>query len=143
MKEQKVIVTGSRYFSDRAFVYRTLDKYLDFLFEMGKNQIVLNGGNKGVDELSRQYAKDNHIDCQTFYANWNEYGNKAGYIKDDEMVNNGSILIAFYDGSRETKNIIEVATKKGLEVHIVPIPKIEKNNRYKYYKNNNNKQRKE
>lgn len=134
MKEQKIIIAGNKYFTDKAFVYRTLDKYLDFLFEPGKNPMILNGGSGGVDYLARQYANENSVGCKTLYANWNEYGNKAGFIRNNEMATEGEILIAFHNGDKYTSSMIVTAIKKGLEVHVVTIPKTNTRKKYKTQK---------
>lgn len=132
MNELKIVVAGSRFFNDKAFVYKTLDKYIDFLFEPGKKLVIVDGGAKGVDTLAHQYAVDNGFETKTVLANWDENGKSAGAIRNAQMADESNILIAFYSGteSRGTKNMIETACRKGLEVHIIPIT-VEKRDDFK------------
>lgn len=61
-----------------------------------------------------------------FPADWDRYGKRGGYIRNEEMAkysvkdNNYGMLIAFWDGeSRGTKHMINLANKHGVEVHVV------------------------
>lgn len=61
-----------------------------------------------------------------FQADWDRYGKSAGYRRNAEMAKfaseegNKGVLIAFWDGeSRGTKNMIDLAKRYGLKVHVV------------------------
>ena len=55
-----------------------------------------------------------------FPANWKAHGRAAGPIRNAQMASVSHALIAFWDGkSRETKNMIDTATKRGLQVAVV------------------------
>ncbi|MEA1980842.1 MAG: hypothetical protein U9N54_07710, partial [candidate division Zixibacteria bacterium] len=74
---------------------------------------------KGVDKLGEEYAEQNYIPLLKFPANWNKYGKRAGYVRNEEMANNADALIAIWDGkSKGTNHMINIAKKKGLLVAI-------------------------
>lgn len=115
------IVAGSRDFYDYDVLNRVLEQYLR---EENVDDIeIVSGTAKGADTLGERFAKEHGIKCSRFPADWNKYGRSAGPIRNTEMAayaskQNGS-LFAFWDGeSRGTKNMIDLARKYNLDVHI-------------------------
>ena len=109
----KVIIAGGRDITDYSLV-------LSALAESGfiPTEIV-SGMAPGVDTLAVQYAQENNLPLQQFWAEWNFYGKSAGPIRNRKMAEYGDALIAIWDGeSRGTKNMIEEATKRGLKVYV-------------------------
>lgn len=81
---------------------------------------VLSGCAKGPDQLALVWAGENDIPVEFYPANWDLHGNSAGAIRNREMVAKAEALIAIWDGtSHGTKDVIGVARKAGLAVHIV------------------------
>lgn len=117
MNKTKIIVAGSRNFNDKEFVYSKLDYYLqDYI-----NVEIVEGGARGVDSLARQYAIDHKIVYHEFPAHWDAYGKAAGGIRNNKMAEFGDVLIAFYNGSKGTANMINAARRKNLKIVIVSI----------------------
>lgn len=113
-----VIIAGTRTFSN----YDLLQERCDFYFSRRAPTAIICGEARGADTLGRKYAEEHGIAVESFPANWEKYGKSAGYIRNQEMVNNADALIAFWDGkSRGTKNMIEIAEKKGIPIRIVKI----------------------
>ncbi len=111
MKKNKVIIAGSRNITNYKKVKRFIKKV-----EFNIDKIV-SGMAKGVDKLGEKYAKENDIPIKQFPANWEEYGRTAGPIRNREMAEYATHLIAFWDGkSKGTKNMIDLAIKKGLYI---------------------------
>ncbi len=86
---------------------------------------VVCGGARGADDLGRKWtANGNRIPLKLFPANWIKYGKGAGFIRNKQMADYGEALIALWDGkSKGTKNMIEIAYKKGLKVFIFRVDK--------------------
>jgi ankyrin repeat protein len=64
----------------------------------------------GADILGKQYAIDRKLNYIEFPADWNKYGKRAGFIRNQEIVDNSDFVIAFWDGvSNGTKHSIELA----------------------------------
>ena len=81
--------------------------------------VVISGTAGGADRLGEKWAELHNVPVHLFPADWNEYGKKAGYIRNEEMADNADTLIAFWDGkSRGTGHMIDIARRKGLTVHV-------------------------
>lgn len=114
---KKIIIAGSRSFND----YKVLCERCDEVFSaQDNNPIVVSGGAKGADLMGEKYASDRGYGIRRFPADWVKHGNSAGPIRNVQMAEYADGLIAFWDGeSAGTKNMIDNAKKKGLEVLIV------------------------
>ena len=113
-----LIVAGGRDFTN----YRLLKEKLDFLLSnTDKEEVtILCGMAKGADLLGKRYADENEIDVWEYLANWEKYGKSAGYLRNSDMADAGTHLVAFHNGiSRGTKHMIDLATKKGLIVRVI------------------------
>ena len=112
-----LIVAGGRDFTN----YKLLKEKLDFLLSnTDKEEVtILCGKAKGADSLGERYANENEIDVWEYPADWSK-GKQAGYLRNAQMADDGTHLVAFWNGgSRGTKHMIDLATKKGLIVRVV------------------------
>lgn len=125
MKEIRIIVAGSRDFDDYSLLKLTLKEYINGLDIVDLNQIVvISGAARGADTLGEHFAYDYQIAVRRFPAKWDELGKRAGWVRNAEMAKYAAekhgVLFAFWDGkSRGTKNMIDLANRYGLEVHVV------------------------
>ena len=112
----RVLVTGSRDWSDREAVWGALKQACD---DFGADAVVIvHGGARGADALAAEYADFFHIRAEAHCARWNEFGKSAGYRRNAEMVALGADLcLAFIrDGSRGATHCAEAARKAGIPV---------------------------
>ena len=122
MRRKRIIIAGSRNFTD----YDKLEKEVLELVHTGfDNPIIISGTARGADQLGERFADNHGLQLVRMPADWEAYGKRAGYIRNARMADYASegdgMLIAFWDGeSSGTKNMIELAEKKGLEVNIIP-----------------------
>lgn len=129
MKELRVIVAGSRDFDDFQMLMSSCAGILsNILTENNDLEDVrfISGTARGTDRLGEQYAQIAGYEISRFPADWDGLGKRAGYVRNAEMaeyaIADGSygVLIVFWDGkSKGTKHMIDLAQRKGLEVHIV------------------------
>lgn len=119
----RVIIAGSRDFYNPGIFNNIMTLYLS---DIPDNKLeIISGGCRGADRMGEQYAKDWNLKCKVFPANWKKYGKSAGPIRNEKMVKyalqaDHGMLIAFPIGeSRGTRNIIEIANRYGLEVHVI------------------------
>ena len=109
----RVIIAGGRNITDYSLVSTALGES-----EFNPTEIV-SGMAPGVDTLAIQYAKENNLPLKEFHADWNTYKRAAGPIRNRQMAEYGDALVAIWDGeSRGTKNMIEEATKRNLQVYV-------------------------
>lgn len=112
----KVIVAGGRDFNNYSFV----EKKLNELLTPVENVTIISGGAKGVDALGERYATEHNLPIERYPADWDTHSKGAGLIRNAQMVEVGDKLIAFWNGeSLGTKNVVETATKKGLDVTVI------------------------
>lgn len=109
----KVIIAGSRGIIDKNIVNQAIK---DSGFKISE---ILCGCAKGVDDLGRQYGKENDIPVVEYPANWTKYGNAAGIMRNIVMSKKCDALIAVWDGkSRGTKHMIECIEKLNLPKYV-------------------------
>ena len=112
----KVIIAGGRTITDYSLVYSALAESQFIPTE------IVSGMAPGVDTLAIQYAQENNLPLKEFHADWKTHGRSAGPRRNREMANYADALIAIWDGeSRGTKNMIEEATKRNLQVYVKKI----------------------
>lgn len=121
-----IIVAGSRDFDDYNMLSSVLDEYLETAGISAEKIKIISGRAKGADCLGERYAVERGIQIIGFPADWKKYGRAAGPVRNKQMAEfaasngNKGVLFAFWNGiSKGTKNMISLAEKYGLEVHII------------------------
>lgn len=120
----KVIIAGSRGFSNYKLLKESCDK---FLREKKKthNIIIVSGHARGADLLGEKYAKDWGYDLEIYPADWKKHGKAAGFRRNEQMAQTADAVIAFWDGeSHGTKHMIDIAEEKGLDKRVVNYGKV-------------------
>lgn len=112
----RTIIAGSRHIGGRAaseFLKRTMDEIPWPITE------VVSGHARGVDMLGEAWAKARGIPVRRFGAQWHELGRRAGFKRNDDMVEYADALVAIWDGrSSGTGHVIETAKRHGLRVEV-------------------------
>ena len=116
----KVIIAGTRDFNDYAFLKKNVDYFLQGINPNNEEIEIVSGNARGADKLGERYAKEHNLPVKLFPANWDKYGKRAGYLRNQEMANYSDVLIAFWDEkSKGTKHMIDIAKKQGLTFIVV------------------------
>jgi len=87
----RIVIAGSRSISNYNYIRETLKSLPPCT--------IISGGARGVDLLGERAAKELGLPVERFPANWELYGKKAGFIRNDTLLKEGDMLIAFWDGS--------------------------------------------
>lgn len=117
----KILVVGSRNFSNYALLKQTLNKIIN----INDDNEIISGGARGADALAKQYAIENSIKFKEFPADWNQHGKSAGYIRNNQMHEyianfENRICIAFWDGlSKGTQHSFQLAEKYKNPIKII------------------------
>ena len=114
----KLAIVGSRSFND----YDLLETWADSIFYMQDTdeKFVVSGGASGADSLAEQYTNTHITTLIKFPAEWNKYGKSAGFIRNQQIVDNCDMVLAFWDGeSRGTADTIAKAKKAKKPTFIV------------------------
>lgn len=81
---------------------------------------VVSGTAYGIDSKAIGWALRHRIPVREFYAQWAEYGARAGFMRNVDMAEYAEALIAIWDGeSKGTAHMILQATKRGLKVYVL------------------------
>jgi hypothetical protein len=113
----KVIVAGSRNFSNYELLRDTLDRLLQNKLP---NVTIVSGTANGADTLGEKYAVERNLELVEFPANWDKFGKSAGYRRNVEMADFSDGCVVFWDGvSKGTKHMIDIAEKKGLQLKVI------------------------
>lgn len=125
----KIIVAGSRSINDKEMVFKILKRITNRYTDVE----LVSGCAKGPDNLAIEFAENNDVIVHKFPADWDKYGKRAGYLRNEDMAKFSDVLVAFWDGeSKGTKHMISLAIKYRLKVKIIDINgdviKINKNN---------------
>jgi hypothetical protein len=112
LKKKQIAIVGSR-------DYNWLSHVREYVRELPHGTIVVSGGAKGVDRTAEFAAKKRGLGVLLFLPQWERYGKAAGFRRNEEIVRNADVVVAFWDGkSRGTKNTIETARKLGVPLVI-------------------------
>jgi hypothetical protein len=129
-----IAVVGSRDLVD----YKIVEDVL-FSTVNPEGDVIVSGGAKGADQLAEHFANENSIPKIIHRPNYDEYGKAAPFVRNQLIVDDADYMVAFWDGvSKGTKDSIDKAKKKGIQVlHIqITIPKEKKRKKYVEIKGN-------
>lgn len=112
----KLAIIGSREFNDYTLLTNELERYKN------KIHIVVSGAARGADSLGERWAIENKKETLIFPADWDKYGKRAGYIRNEDIIKNSDCVMAFWNGiSKGTKHSIDLASKYNKPIKIVYI----------------------
>jgi hypothetical protein len=79
--------------------------------------VVIAGGARGADTLAVEWAKEREVMVEVYMAEWDQFGRKAGPIRNQRMLDEGKPdLVVAFPGGRGTAGMIALAEKAGVEV---------------------------
>jgi len=122
----KLAIVGSRTFND----YDLFEYWIGYFggdiivgsrtFNDCDLEELVSGGAKGADSLAEEYAKLWGCPIRIFRPDWDKFGKQAGFIRNQQIVDNCDMVLAFWDGkSRGTKDTIDKARKAKKPTFIV------------------------
>lgn len=117
----RILITGSRNFSDWAAMKNALTPYW-VTFEDAEVTLV-HGGCSGADTIAGDVAASLGWTVEVHPADWERYGRRAGPLRNQEMVDSGAdVCLAFPIGeSRGTRDCMARAEKAGIPVVVVVV----------------------
>lgn len=119
----KLIIAGSRN------INLTVDQVQEAVVERWSTWGVVDGVSevvcglaRGPDLAGKEWAKSMGIPVKEFPANWEQFGRKAGALRNIEMAEYADELLAYWDGkSRGTQHMIKDMENRKKKVHIVKL----------------------
>ena len=112
----RVLVCGSRDYTNRLLITERLCALLDDGYET-----LIEGEARGADTFARLAGESLGMQILPFPADWNKYGKRAGYIRNQQMLDEGrpELVVAFYSRpvkSKGTQMMVDIAMKAGVPV---------------------------
>jgi hypothetical protein len=106
----RILVCGSRYYTDFSRVHRVLAEY-------GQAQpVIIHGDAKGADSLAEAAAALLDFATERHVADWATHGKAAGPIRNRQMLDREpNLVIAFGDG-KGTRDTVNEAGRRGIAV---------------------------
>ncbi len=116
----RLIIAGGRDFKNYILLKKRVSALCTRLFKEGGTIEIVCGKAPGADTLGERFAKERGFTVKEFPAEWDRYKRAAGPIRNTEMAEYATHLIAFWDGnSPGTNNMIAQAKKRGLGIRVV------------------------
>ena len=104
---KKVVIAGSRTCDDYDFVKSKLNQ-----IKWKEDDVIISGCADGADSLGERYAKEHNIKLERCPADWDQYGKKAGYIRNKKMAEVCTHAVVFWDGkSKGSALMIDLLSK--------------------------------
>jgi hypothetical protein len=112
----KLAIIGSRTFNNYELLYDHLEEHLN------TTTMVVSGAARGADSMGERWAKENDIETLIFPAEWDKYGKRAGYIRNEDIIKNCDFCVAFWDGaSKGTLHSVLLCKKYNKQYKIINI----------------------
>ena len=101
--------------------------YLDpypvlYAFEILQPRLVIVGDATGADAMVEATAKERRVPFEVYYANWTRFGNRAGPIRNQQLVDrvvevrkDGPAYCVWFMGEKGTPDAIERAEKADIQ----------------------------
>lgn len=107
----RLAIIGSRSFDD----WNTLDTTMARWFKRDGEYVVtevISGGARGADKLAADWAREVGIKVYEHLPDWDRYGKRAGFIRNEDIVKDADMVLGFWDGlSKGTANSLSIAKR--------------------------------
>jgi hypothetical protein len=96
-KANRIIICGDKLWKHKEVVQAVIEHY--------KPTLIIEGGCRGADRMAREIGIEKEIEVHEYEADWKQYGNAAGPIRNKQMIVEGRphLVIAFHDKIKESK----------------------------------------
>lgn len=111
----KWCISGSRDWIDYPSFEKQMEKVVTEL--KGMPEFIHVGDCHGTDAMCITWCKEHQVPYEIHEAKWAELGNKAGPIRNRQMIERSDVLIAFpSEFSKGTTGAINIARKMGKKI---------------------------
>jgi len=118
MKYIRIGVTGGRDYADSARVYQVLNLVKKSIEVLGAKMFLVVGDARGLDEIARQWASTElpEGDWKEFKADWDNFGNRAGPLRNIHMLHSGIDVLYAFPGGKGTAHMTKICKDAGVHV---------------------------
>lgn len=118
----KLAIIGSRDFTNQALAEDAFTTYCCEFNEVtsqdtyesyhSRFDTIVSGGARGADSTGAEIARKWGLHLAEYLPDWDKYGKRAGFIRNEDIVKNADFVLAFWDGvSRGTGNSLSIAKR--------------------------------
>jgi hypothetical protein len=79
---------------------------------------IIHGNARGVDTLADRYAVVNWLKLSVFPADWTSHGKAAGFIRNQQMIDENPDLVLAFNPGRGTEDTIRRAKKASITTFV-------------------------
>lgn len=117
---KRILVTGSRIWKNETFIFAELNRAVRDLHCHIDDIVLVVGGADGADSIAEDIWTEMNGTVEVHKAQWDRYGNSAGYRRNVEMINSGvDLCLAFIKGnSKGATMTADLCQKRGIETRI-------------------------
>lgn len=113
----RTIFCGSRDLTNSWHIWNAL-QHLD-----AHADTIIHGGARGADAIADYYARKMGFTVEVFPAEWDRYGKRAGYLRNQAMLDGGADHVYAFvnkpiEESRGTAIMVDIARQAGVPVDI-------------------------
>lgn len=108
----KILVCGGRAYNNQPVVFAALDT----LHTIKPISLLINGGATGADSISSRWAHWANVEYIIYRAEWNRHGKRAGFVRNQLMLDQNLELVVAFPGGNGTYDMIGRATHKGTPI---------------------------
>lgn len=113
-KQLTVLACGGRDYGDGEKVSQVLDALNAGPRPIGR---LVHGAARGADNLAALWAMTRHVPAVPYQADWEKYGKAAGPLRNQRMLDNEQVdLVVAFPGGKGTRDMVQRARRKGIEV---------------------------
>ena len=122
----KICIIGSRSIDKAEFVIPILDRFMKD--HVVGTPVILSGGAKGVDQITKSYARANNINLVEFLRyhlidNKTPFSSKYFFLRNKQMIDNADKVLIIWDTrSKGTEYGIKYAQKIKIPVMVIKSP---------------------
>lgn len=132
----RVLVCGSRRWTDRWIIGTVLNGFLEEAIINFGSLVVIEGCSGGADMFAHHFydgpcesptggshAGHQNVKHEHYPADWQRYGKRAGYIRNQRMLDEGKpqVVVAFRSEGKSpgTDMMVELARKAGIRTYVI------------------------
>lgn len=103
-----MLVCGGRAYNN----WFVASEWLDQMHRDHPIAAIIHGGARGADSLAGRWAHENGVVCETYRAEWERLGKRAGPIRNQQMLDNGKPdCVVWFPGGAGTADMVRRAEK--------------------------------
>lgn len=117
---QTWLICGGRAFTKQPEAFAWLDNVASL---HGTPTLIIQGGARGADHIAHEWGRARNIPVRTYPADWNQHGRSAGFIRNQQMLDEGKpCLVLALPGGRGTAHMTRIPRAAGIPVIEAVIP---------------------